>query len=124
MVSELVKEFTHAEDIYEALGTYNVDKRNRLIDFGDFIDDVTGFNYDHGKISTEKLSTEELVEKYVDYNHPNNVNFFPFVEALNYVVSVMKLKNGDLVRIEHWGTSPDGKVKLLDYGLVGEGGRW
>lgn len=45
----------------------------------------------------------------------------PMVAAVDAVISIAKLMPGDILSVEHWGKTADGRLALMDYGFSEEG---
>lgn len=45
----------------------------------------------------------------------------PMVAAVDAVIGVAKLMPGDILSVEHWGKTADGRLALMDYGFSEEG---
>lgn len=61
-----------------------------------------------------------VVATYREQPVPEHLRGNPFIQALVTTMREASLLPGDLVKVDSWGQTPDGRAVLLDYGFTGE----
>lgn len=106
------------DSIAHRLGHFGMKLANIYRDMKDSIQSNINRYQDRDDMSTAD-------EKYLNYNLERMENLEHAVKAnpkllkaLEFMLGTLKLAQGDVVKVDHWGTTIDGRVVLVDYGAT------